>query len=138
MVKISRRIQICKGQAKKLLVYAGNEGAMNRKSVSNEGYQSFEDFNKMESYLNRTLEPINPRREFVDKLRGQLVDQKQSASNTFGTLEYLILAVIGLISSIILLVTSIRAAMAIFEAIRYLRQNRNNVDPSKTLPVLKY
>lgn len=90
---------------------------------------------QVEAYLNSTLEPISPRREFVDKLRGQLAFQSEFGGKQLSAFEYLFFALAGVISSVILLVMTIRAVLALLDVMRYFRQDKQKLPRSKTIPI---
>jgi hypothetical protein len=65
---------------------------------------------EVEKQLKSTLVPVQPRAEYVRTLRTRLMEDKAPSANVF---QYLILAVAGILSSVLLVATGIRATKAI-------------------------
>jgi hypothetical protein len=81
------------------------------------------DFPSIESYLGSALKPIQPRAVFVTGLKSKLVTEAQARRAGLSLLQYLILAAIGIASSILLVMTGARAVAAMLGALSLLRLN---------------
>jgi len=80
---------------------------------------SLDDF---EFYLSETLTPINPNPVFVYELKQRLVGSKIKNNNRTKILRYSVFGTAGVISSLILIVTSIRTVITVMGTIRMLRR----------------
>ena len=79
---------------------------------------------EVEARLQRTLQPIPPREEFVGSLRSQLLGQLQEIIHWMPPLpsRRVIIGAAAFISGVFLLVMSIRVVMFIFVAFSLLRR----------------
>jgi hypothetical protein len=78
---------------------------------------------KFEAYLDDTIIPVSPREEFVAGLRQKLVKSKSRSTNRRKILQYGVLGTAGVLSSLILVATSIKATITLIGAIRILRNS---------------
>ena len=96
------------------------------------------EIKSLEAYLFDALEPVKPRQEFVQGLRGRLEKAvfpqpyKQNlvqvrATRKSGS-QSIFLFLAGLVASLILLVTGIKATLSIVEAIKSIRQGNHHSD----------
>jgi hypothetical protein len=99
------------------------------------------ELNNMERYLDRTLQPVAPRAEFVDALRDklnrvELQAEENILENEPRALHYALLGGAGILSSLLLVITGIRAVVALIGAIGALKQMRQRLEvkPSVTAP----
>jgi hypothetical protein len=109
------------------------------------------DIESLEAYLNTLLGPVKPRQEFVQGLRGRLEStvshtpkdqpQVQVSSVQLGGSTSLLLILAGLVGSLILLVTGIRATLSLFEAVKSIRhrgqQSGISASRSQTASLIK-
>jgi len=103
--------------------------------------QEFE-IKSLEAYLLDALEPVKPRQEFVQGLRGRLEKTifpqpfkpnlvQVRAVHRSGS-QSILLFLAGLMASLILLVTGIKAALSIVEAIKSIRQRNHSASLIKS------
>jgi hypothetical protein len=99
------------------------------------------ELNNLEGYLDRALQPVTPRTEFVGDLRDKLNRLELQAEEDIldkesRALHYALLGGAGILSSLLLLITGIRAAIALIGAIGALKQMRQQLEvkPSVTTP----
>ena len=78
---------------------------------------------EFEAYLDNTIVPVAPREEFLTGLRQRLVKSKSRSTNRRKVLQYGVLGTAGVLSSLILVATSIKATITLIGAIRILRNN---------------
>ena len=78
---------------------------------------------KFETYLDNTIMPVIPREEFITGLRQKLEKSKSRATNRRKAFRYSVLGTAGVLSSLILVATSIKATITLVGAIRILRNN---------------
>jgi hypothetical protein len=98
------------------------------------------ELNHLEGYLERTLEPVIPRVEFVNTLRDKLNRAELHAEENIlekepRALHYALLGGAGILSSLLLLITGIRAMVALMGAIGALRQMRKRLEVKTPMPV---
>jgi hypothetical protein len=82
------------------------------------------EINNIEAYLLRTLGPVKPRQEFIQNLRGRLEVPHSQPSMEDQSPPSLLLILGGLVGSILILITSIKAALSLIEALRTLRKQK--------------
>jgi len=95
---------------------------MNKKSpilLTSAEYQ----MDELEVYLDNTIVSVSPREEFVLGLRQKLMKSKSRSVNRRKALQYGVLGTAGVLSSLILVATSIKATITLVGAIRFLRNN---------------
>jgi hypothetical protein len=78
----------------------------------------------LENFLSGAFEPIKPRPEFVQALRGRLSSPISPAARYPASLPSPILIVGGLLGSLLIVVTGIKAALSLAEAIKALRMQK--------------
>ena len=76
-----------------------------------------------EVYLSESLTPINPRPEFVNELKQRLLGSKERRIDRNKVLRYSVFGTAGVVSTLILIVTSIRTVMTVMGTIRMLRRS---------------
>jgi hypothetical protein len=91
------------------------------------------ELSNLEGYLDRTLQPVLPRAEFVDALRDRLSRAEIQTEQDIlekepRALHYALLGGAGILSSLLLLITGIRAVIALIGAIGALKQMRQRLD----------
>ena len=79
------------------------------------------DFPSIETYLGLALQPIRPRAMFVTGLKSKLETEALTKRPGLSLLQYIIIAVIGICSSILLIFTGVRAVAAVLGALSILR-----------------
>jgi hypothetical protein len=79
------------------------------------------DFPSIESYLGLALQPIQPRATFVTGLKSKLETEALTRRPGLSLLQYIIIALIGISSSLLLIMTGVRALAAILGAFSLLR-----------------
>ena len=89
---------------------------------------------ELETYLDAALHPIKPGVEFVGELRARLVEAPLAKPNSALLFQYVLLAMAGLLSSMIIIITGIRAVVTILGALGLLRRNRNRVNKETVAP----
>lgn len=77
---------------------------------------------EFEAYLSSALTPVKVRVGFVNDLKQKLVASKSARIDKRKALKYGVFGTAGVISTLILLATSIRAVIALLGAIRVLRR----------------
>jgi hypothetical protein len=99
------------------------------------------ELNNLEGFLDRTLQPVNPRAEFVDALRDKLTRVEIKAEENIlekepRALHIALLGGAGVLSSLLLVITGVRAVVALIGAIGVLKQMRPRLEvkPSVTAP----
>jgi hypothetical protein len=99
------------------------------------------ELSDLEGYLDRTLQPVAPRAEFVDALRDKLNRVEIQAEENIlekepRALHYVLLGGAGILSSLLLVITGIRAVIALIGAIGALKQMRQRLEvkPPVTAP----
>jgi len=90
----------------------------------------------LETYLRHTLEPVHPRREFIQGLRGRLVTPVNPPVVNHNVIRVdsfpeegvpsIILILAGLLGSVVVIVTGIIAAQSIRDAIKFIRQRNHH------------
>ena len=78
----------------------------------------------LENFLSGAFEPIKPRPEFVQALRGRLSSPVSPAARYPTKLPSPILIIGGLLGSLLIVVTGIKAALSLAEAIKALRMQK--------------
>jgi len=94
----------------------------------------------LETYLLETLEPVKPRQEFVQGLLGRLSSTTFPQAGKKNAIQVRVIAqnssqpilliMAGLVGSLILLVTGIKAALSLVAAIKSIRQR--NLQPGSS------
>jgi hypothetical protein len=79
------------------------------------------DFPFIETYLGSALRPIQPRATFVRGLKSRLETEALQRRPGLSLLQYILVAVIGISSSILLVFTGMRAVAAVLAALSLLR-----------------
>jgi len=125
--------------------------AIKIKPYSNSLPDQEKEIKKLEAYLLNTLSPVKPRQEFVQGLRGRLEcatypqshhqnDVQVRAIRRNGA-QSVLLFLAGLVASLILLITGIKATLSIVEAIKSVRQRNyragSNISRSNTASLIK-
>jgi hypothetical protein len=87
----------------------------------------------LESYLRHTMEPVHPRREFIQGLRGRLISpvNPQIANRNVvrvdshgeGGIVSVVLILAGVLGSVIILITGIIATRSLMDIIKLNRQH---------------
>ena len=96
---------------------------------------------QLEGYLDRTLQPVVPRPEFVDALRDNLNRVELQAEEDLlekepRALHLALLGGAGILSSLLLVITGVRAVIALVGAVSAFKQMRQQLaaKPSITAP----
>jgi hypothetical protein len=79
------------------------------------------DFPSIETYLGSALRPIQPREIFVTGLKSKLKTEALTRRPGLSLSQFVLVAVIGISSSILLVFTGVRALVAILGALSLLR-----------------
>ncbi len=79
------------------------------------------DFPSIETYLGSALRPIQPRATFVTGLRSKLKTEALTRRPGLSLLQFLLVAVIGMSSSILLVFTGVRVVVAVLGVLGLLR-----------------
>ena len=80
-----------------------------------------ESFQELEYYLRTILRPVEPKADFVADLGARLAHEPGKESYLPFKLQYALLAVAGLISSTIIVITGIRATLTLLGAMGLMR-----------------
>ena len=80
-----------------------------------------ESFQELEYYLRTILKPVEPRVNFVSDLKARLVHTPDTGSKLPARFHYALLAVAGVISSILIVITGVRAALTLLGAMGLMR-----------------
>jgi hypothetical protein len=81
----------------------------------------------LETYLHAMLTPVSLRTGFMEELRLRLLQEGSVKSNERRYLKYAVLGIAGVLSSIILVITGIRATFTLIGAVRIFSQVRDSV-----------
>ena len=93
------------------------------------------DFPSIESYLGLALQPIQPRATFVTGLKSKLETEALTRRPGLSLLQYMIIALIGISSSLLLIMTGVRALAAILGAFSLLRLASSQVHKKNTVTI---
>ena len=80
-----------------------------------------EDIPQIESVLGAALRPVEPRSAFISGLRTRLVNEAHTSKPGLNTFHYLLLMMVGVITSILLILTGARAIIGVIGAMSILR-----------------
>jgi hypothetical protein len=94
-----------------------------------------ESFDELEYYLRSVLRPVEPKPDFVSELGARLVGATFKEDQWPVRLQYALLAVAGLISSVIIVVTGIRATLTLLGAMGFMRHIKNQVQSNQTTAI---
>ena len=97
--------------------------------------QQDEDLSELESYLDAFYQPITPRPIFVDDLKARLLGTPIPVALSLGTRNYVFLILAGVVSSVILIITGIRATMTVLGALGIIRVMRAELDQKQPSPL---
>jgi len=107
---------------------------MNRISNKSEPYSSSE-LSKFEKRLQSVLRPIIPNHNYVENLRARLQGAPQVRKNKSNFLRYSVLGFAGVLSSAILIVTGVRAALTFIGAIGIIYHAKGHLRNNSSVPV---
>jgi hypothetical protein len=79
------------------------------------------DFPSIETYLGSALRPIQPRATFVSDLRSKLETEALTRRPGLSLLEFALVVVVGIFSSILLVFTGLRVLVAVLGALSLVR-----------------
>lgn len=97
--------------------------------------QDIDELKELEDYLEIALQPVEPRPGFIADLRARLEGAPAPQRQWPAALRYSLLAAAGLVSSMIILVTGIRAAITILGALGVLGHIRSQIQQKQaTVP----
>ena len=80
-------------------------------------------FDEFAGYLSNTLTPVEPRVEFVRDLHQKLLSMKTTRNRRNKFLKFGVFGTAGILSSLILLATSVKAVVTLLGAVRVMRQD---------------
>jgi hypothetical protein len=80
-----------------------------------------DEFPELESVLGATLRPVAPRSTFISGLRTQLVSEAQTRKPVLANFHLFLLMMVGITSSILLILAGVRAIIGIIGAMNILR-----------------
>lgn len=91
------------------------------------------EFNQLEGYLDWALQPVSPHAEFVDALRDKLIRAEIKGEEDFlekepRGLHLALLGGAGVLSSLLLVITGVRAVLALIGAVGALKQMRQGLE----------
>jgi hypothetical protein len=78
----------------------------------------------LESYLYETLKPVKPRHEFIEGLKGRVVVEPTKNRSPINPFQTTLFIAAGVISSVIIIITGIRATITLLDTIKILRLSR--------------
>ena len=79
------------------------------------------NINSIENALKSTLAPVHPRPDYISNLKMRLMDVPYQHSHLPNSIALLIITSVALLSSLIFIITSIRAVIAMSSAINYIK-----------------
>jgi len=85
------------------------------------------ELDEIESYLESTLIQISPRSEFVNELKGRLINNQQRQYSVSRRVKIVLFTGAGLISSLLLIITGIRATANLVKMRRGLNKEQPNL-----------
>ena len=97
------------------------------------------DFPTIESYLGSALRPIQPRATFVNGLKSKLTTEALTRKVGLSTLQYLLIILVGISSTILIILSGTRAIVGVLGALGLLRlassqqkeKNQVSVSPAR-------
>jgi hypothetical protein len=92
-----------------------------RRTINNRSKGAEIDFPSIETYLGSALRPIQPRETFVTGLKSKLKTEALTRRPGLSLLQILLIAAIGISSSILLVFSGVRAVAAVLGVIGILR-----------------
>lgn len=84
-------------------------------------WKMWEDDAGLEAELNALLQPVEPRPDFVRGLHGRLVKGEVPPALESNLLRNLIYAVVGVVSSVVIVITGVKATRSFLEQRRHMR-----------------
>lgn len=100
--------------------------------------EDLEDLAAMERYLQSLMEPVTPRALFINNLRNRLFGRKDPVVPDLEVdfaPHYALIAGAGILSSVLILITSIRALLTLKGTIGSLRRVRSQVAQKRSAPL---
>jgi hypothetical protein len=94
-----------------------------------------DEFEELEACLKSVMRPVEPRSAFISALKVRLLNNHTNKRITPRFLQYSALLVAGLISGVIIVVTGVRATIAILGALGLLRNVRGQVTRKSTASI---
>jgi len=82
------------------------------------------EIQNLEAYLLRTFEPVRPRQEFVQGLRGKLANPTVQKTDQPTFLQSALLVGAGILGSVLVVVASVKAVLSLLHAFKVLRQSK--------------
>jgi hypothetical protein len=92
------------------------------------------DVNSLEALLEKTLVPVQPRQTFISNLHQKLTNPEARKSSP-SPLQLFLLGAAGVATSVLLVVTGIRATVTLLGALGVLRQMKEQVNPNEVTPL---
>jgi hypothetical protein len=89
--------------------------------------QELDELEEMEDYLESALQPVEPRPGFIADLRARLETAPVPQRQWPKVLRYSLVAAAGVVSSAIIVITGIRAALTILGALGALKHVRSQM-----------
>ena len=86
----------------------------------------------LEAYLQSTLKPVEPRREFVDSLRIRIMSAPMPKSTAPVVFRFGILAAASIVGSLIIFVAGLRAIVTLWGMVGILRSNRAQIQHKRS------
>lgn len=99
--------------------------------------EDLEDLAAMERYLQSLMEPVTPRALFINNLRNRLLGRRDPdvpGLEVDLAPHYALIAGAGILSSVLILITSIRALLTLKGTISTLRRVRSQVAQKRSAP----
>jgi len=93
------------------------------------------DFPSIETYLGMALQPIQPRATFVTGLKSKLETEALTKRPGLSLSQYFIIAVIGICSSILLILTGVRAVAAVLGALSFIHLTSNQAQKKDSVTI---
>ena len=84
------------------------------------------DINSLEKVLQAALAPVTPRPDYITNLKLRLLETPYPTAHRSDALTVMLIVGVGLASSLIFIVTSVRAFLALNQAIDHLRVRRSH------------
>ena len=93
------------------------------------------ELSDLEAYLEATFQPVKPRPGFVSILREKLLVIPIPVRSSLALFRYALLGIAGLVSSLIILVTGIRATVTVLGTLGILHHIRGEIQKRQTAQI---
>jgi len=108
-----------------------------RRTVNDRSKGAEIDFPSIETYLGTTLRPIQPRVTFITGLKSKLVNEALARRPGLSWLQFILVVIIGISSTILLIFTGARAIAAVLGAVSLLRLTSSQVQKKSSATIAR-